>query len=627
IAASSGVNLAATGVTFDISTAGNQTIQDLSGIGGTVAIGTNSLTFGTGNATSFGGTFTGSGGLDKTGAGTFTLTGDSSGFTGTTTIGAGTLAVGTDATPNAALGGNVVVQGGGTLIGHGSIGSLSNIGGTVAPGGSIGTLTINGNYAQAGAGALRIEVSPTAASQLLVRGSASLAGALALVFDPGIYTARNYTIVSAAKVSGTFATVTGTNPSGLAQLVVIDPADVQLQLSNPAPAPTPAPGGPTPTPTPIPAPAPAPAPTPIPVPTPIVIVPTNDTIYTAASSIAVLNGQRANGIILDRLGNRQAGIADGPTANGRAADGALAAAAAPVQYAQAGNAAPLGAIASALPAATEGAWFRGIGGFASVNGSATAPGFTGTAGGFLAGFDRPVAPDFYLGIAGGYLRSTVDEHSTSHGSIDTARVALYGGGWWDGNLFTATAGYARDWFDTARGLALGTASENHGADEATVAGQWSRPLEVQGLGGGLARVTPKAGFQFLHLAEGSFAESGASGFNLAVGSRGTDSFQPYIGIATSQKFVTDGGTEFTPELRLGYAREALGNSRAMTVTTASGFDFPVTGVAPSRDIVTAGIGVTVRSGPALSYYANYDTALRSGNTTDTTVSAGLHLQF
>ena len=46
-----------------------------------------------------------------------------------------------------------------------------------------------------------------------------------------------------------------------------------------------------------------------------------------------------------------------------------------------------------------------------------------------------------------------------------------------------------------------------------------------------------------------------------------------------------------------------------------------------RDAVTAGVGVTVEAGPALSLYANYDSALRTGNTTDQTLSAGLRWRF
>jgi fibronectin-binding autotransporter adhesin len=196
------------------------------------------------------------------------------------------------------------------------------------------------------------------------------------------------------------------------------------------------------------------------------------------------------------------------------------------------------------------------------------------------------------------------------------------------SLLTATVGYAHDWFDTNRGIAgIGTASESHGGNEATAAGQWSLPLTIEGLSGGTATFTPKAGFQFVHLSEGSFADSGGSGFDLSAGGHATDSFQPYVGAAVAQKFATDSGAAITPELRLGYAYEALANSRLLTVTTASGFNFPVTGVAPSRSQLTTGIGVSMVAGPNLQLYANYDATLPTGNTTAQTIQAGLRWKF
>jgi fibronectin-binding autotransporter adhesin len=368
LAASSRVALAAAGAGFDISGGGNQTIRDLTGVSGTIVnLGANTLTFGTADRTRFAGAFTGTGGLVKQGSGTFTLTGDSSGFAGNTVVEDGSLAIGSDASPNAGLGGNVALSGG-TVTGFGTIGgNLANLGGVVAPGGSIGTLTVKGSYFQGANAALRIEVSPTAASRLAVGGGAHLVGTLALLYEPGVYTARAYTILTASAVSGNFAKIIGQVPTtGLSQALAYDPTDVQLQLTG--------------------APTPAPAP-------PIVIAPTDDTIYTADTSTLVLNGQRMNGIILDRLGARQAGIADGPMTTGGAGLAPPAAT---------GNLAAIGRIAEVLPQewAAEGAWFRGVGGFAALNGNAGAPGFTGTAGGFLAGIDRPVARDLTLGLAG-----------------------------------------------------------------------------------------------------------------------------------------------------------------------------------------------------------------------------------
>jgi outer membrane autotransporter protein len=342
------------------------------------------------------------------------------------------------------------------------------------------------------------------------------------------------------------------------------------------------------------------------------------------TTIALSNAQQVNGIILDRIGARHAGIADGQVA---AASGGVPG----LQLAQNGDLA--GTISDAASnlsqaLAAQGAWFRGIGNFASVNGSASAPGFTGSTGGFLAGYDRLIAQNFYLGIAGGYLNSGIDEHSTSSGTEQSARFVLYGGATVGASLFSATAGYAHDWFQTTRTIAgIGTAAESHAGDEATAAGQWSLPMQIRGLGeNGVATLTPKIGIQYVHLSEGAFAETGGSGFDLSSGARGSDSLQPYVGAALSQKFISESGLEIAPELRFSYAHDVF-NPRFLTVTTASGSAFPVTGVAPSRDQVSTGIGLVIQAAPNLNFYADYDTTLHTGNTTEQTVQAGLRWNF
>ena len=94
IAASSGMSLASTGVSFDISASnGPQTIQDLSGVAGSkVVLGNQVLTVGTANSTTFSGTIEGNGGLTKVGSGTLTFD-NANGYAGATTINAGTLAL------------------------------------------------------------------------------------------------------------------------------------------------------------------------------------------------------------------------------------------------------------------------------------------------------------------------------------------------------------------------------------------------------------------------------------------------------------------------------------------------------------------------------------------------------
>ena len=150
----------------------------------------------------------------------------------------------------------------------------------------------------------------------------------------------------------------------------------------------------------------------------------------------------------------------------------------------------------------------------------------------------------------------------------------------------------------------------------------SLPLEISGV-----RVTPRAGVQFLNLFESDFAETGANGFNLSNRGRNTDSFQPYVAVSSWRSFVTDEGIAITPEVRLGYSREALSNSRQLTVATVNGTDFPVQGVKPSKNMLTAGVGLTLRAQDNVYLYANYDAVVPTGNTTYQIVSAGLRIRF
>ena len=130
------------------------------------------LAFNRSDVVTFGGVVSGSGVIRQIGSGLTKLTGDSSGFAGTTSVEDGTLAV------NGSLCGDVNVRSGGRLQGTGTVCDTNNFaGGTVAPGNcGIGTLTVAGNYVGNG-GTLEIETvlggdaSPT--DRLVVTGNTS----------------------------------------------------------------------------------------------------------------------------------------------------------------------------------------------------------------------------------------------------------------------------------------------------------------------------------------------------------------------------------------------------------------------------------------------------------------------
>lgn len=194
-------------------------VTDASRFAGDVDIASGaSLAFAQSESAGYAGALSGTGSFSISGSGTVTLTGDSSGFTGSTSFSNGTLIVGTAA--GGALGGSIMLGPDSQLGGTGTVGSAGstvaiNSGGTHAPGNSIGVQTVAGDYVNHGT--LAIEVTPEAADKVIVQGTVDISGAtLALTGTP--LTAADWPILNgpyiildnqgAGAVAGTFASVT-----------------------------------------------------------------------------------------------------------------------------------------------------------------------------------------------------------------------------------------------------------------------------------------------------------------------------------------------------------------------------------------------------------------------------------
>ena len=195
------------------------------------------ITFGDGTGTlvfnntdpeyTFASDMSGNGGIEVQSAGKTIFTGNSSGFTGTTTVSDATLAV------NGTLGGDIDVDAGGTLQGIGTVGGFTAMsGGRVAPGNSIGTLSVSGNVAFNPGSIYQVEIDSAGASDLIdATGTATLSGgAVQVTSAPGTYVPSTYTILTAAAGrSGTFAAVTD-DLALLESRLLYDANNVYLEL-------------------------------------------------------------------------------------------------------------------------------------------------------------------------------------------------------------------------------------------------------------------------------------------------------------------------------------------------------------------------------------------------------------
>ena len=224
----------ASGAMLDI----NGTTQTIGGLGGagTVNIDAATLTVGGNNEnTNFSGQLTGTlGNLIKEGTGQLILGGTSS-YSGATTVNNGLLTVNGDISSSS----GVTVNSGGTVGGNGTFPSIAlGSGASAAPGNSIGTMHVTGNIGFNGGSTYQVEVTSTAndSDKIIATGTATLdPGAQVVVTAAtGSYAASTqYTILTAASVSGTFNPAVTTNFAFLTASLSYDPTNVYLTLLNP----------------------------------------------------------------------------------------------------------------------------------------------------------------------------------------------------------------------------------------------------------------------------------------------------------------------------------------------------------------------------------------------------------
>jgi autotransporter-associated beta strand protein len=183
------------------------------------------------NTETLSGVISGADDLTKIGSGTLILTAINT-YSGPTNIDAGTL----DVTGSIAKSSLTTVGKGAALTGSGTIGAVQiNAGGMLAPGnGTPGTsLVIAGSLAFASGAAYLVQVNPATATDAKVKGAATLTGATVTAqFANGAYVQKQYTILQAGGLNGTFAGLSNSNlPAGFSDSLSYAGGDVFLNLN------------------------------------------------------------------------------------------------------------------------------------------------------------------------------------------------------------------------------------------------------------------------------------------------------------------------------------------------------------------------------------------------------------
>ena len=184
----------------------------------------------TGTDYAFAPTIAGAGTI-KVAAGTTRLTGDSSSFTGTTSLAGGRLDV------DGKLGGNLTVAAGTTLGGSGTLGGdVTVTAGSIAPGNSPGTLTIAGDLSLDPASMLEIEFGESnvvggpmndlikVGGDLRLDGTVNVTVTAGGVFDAGLYRIASY----GGALDNQGLTIGATPPGSTVSVQTVIPGQVNL---------------------------------------------------------------------------------------------------------------------------------------------------------------------------------------------------------------------------------------------------------------------------------------------------------------------------------------------------------------------------------------------------------------
>lgn len=137
-------------------------------------------------------------------------------------------------TNNGQLNGGANITGG-VLTGIGSAGNTSIAGGTFTPGSGVAgtSMTINGTLGFTAPSTYAVFLNPTTSSFTTVTGAATLGGATVnATFAAGTYVAKQYTILTAASIIGTFGTLNNTNlPTNFTAALSYDGTHAYLDLA------------------------------------------------------------------------------------------------------------------------------------------------------------------------------------------------------------------------------------------------------------------------------------------------------------------------------------------------------------------------------------------------------------
>ncbi|MBN8941336.1 MAG: autotransporter domain-containing protein [Rhizobiales bacterium] len=270
-------------------------------------------------------------------------------------------------------------------------------------------------------------------------------------------------------------------------------------------------------------------------------------------------------------------------------------------------------------------WGQGFGSWGRTDGDGNAARLNRATGGFFIGADAPVFDTWRVGAVAGYSRTTFDVRERhSSGSSDNYHVGLYAGTTWGDLAFRSGAAYAWHDVSTSRTVVFPGFGDHlkatYDAGTAQVFGELGYGIRAGAFG-----FEPFANLAYVHLHTNRFAERGGTAALTSPGTA-TDATFTTLGLRVSTTFEVNGAS-LTAKGTLGW-RHAFGDVRPLSAMrfAGGGAAFTIGGVPITRDaaVVEAGLDYAVTPNAALgvSYNAQYGFGL-----SDQSVRANFNIRF
>ena len=283
-------------------------------------------------------------------------------------------------------------------------------------------------------------------------------------------------------------------------------------------------------------------------------------------------------------------------------------------------------MASSSSASPGGFWLETADSFGSSNATSQVSGFNLSNFGFIGGYDWYLDPAWTLGLLGGYLQTGVNPaDGSATANISGTQFGLYGKGTFDNFDVVLLGGYVADQFNVSRTVVLG--SDVNNLNGSYGGGQFQAALQMDlRLSDAGSTFRPFGGFQYDHLTENSFSETGSDSLALSLPALAYDSARVYAGLEEAWKFSLGADTQLSPRLHATISQDLASLNPSLRTDFAGAPDnpFSISGISPDGTNFGIGGGLSLALGPAFNCFADFDGHFSStGNLS--TISLGMNV--